>query len=157
MVLRSDRQTGGKGIYTLLLKVNSDEWIIVGRLGRFRFSGFYAYTGSAIGKGSTSLNNRVSRHLRHKKKARWHIDYVLGCPSTEVEHVITSRTEIKSKECEVSRNILASTGCIAPVPKFGSSDCSCRSHLVHLEGSLPEALQTILGAYEKSGLDAETV
>lgn len=157
MTSRPDRSAEEKGVYTLLLKVNSDEWIRVGSIGRFRFSGLYAYTGSALGKGSTSLNNRVSRHLRDEKKIRWHIDYVLGCPSTEVKHVITSRTEIKSKECEVSRNILTSVCCTAPVTKFGSSDCSCHSHLVHLRGSLDQALQIILGAYEKSGLRATTI
>lgn len=153
MTSKSIRQTEEKGVYTLLVRVDSNERIKVGRLGQFRFSGFYAYTGSAVGIGSASLNRRVSRHLRNEKKTRWHIDYLLECANAEVKSVVASRTEIKSKECEVSRNILSSTGCVTPMDKFGSSDCSCRSHLFHLEGSLREALQAILRAHKRSGLN----
>jgi len=150
-------QNEEKGVYTLLVKVKLDEWIKVGRLGQFRFSGLYAYTGSAVGKGSTSLNGRISRHLRNEKKTRWHIDYLLRCHNAEVKSLVTSRTEVKSKECEVARNILSSIGSVAPIGKFGSSDCSCRSHLTHLEGSFHKALQTILKAYKRSGLNPRAV
>nr|MDO8100363.1 GIY-YIG nuclease family protein [Candidatus Njordarchaeota archaeon] len=157
MTPKSIRQTEEKGVYTLLVKVKLDEWIKVGRLGRLRFSGLYAYTGSGVGKGSTSLNGRVSRHLCDEKKTRWHIDYLLRCPSAEVKSLVTSRTEIKSKECEVAYNILSSNGYVTPIDKFGSSDCSCRSHLIHLEGSSRQALQTILKAYKRSGLNPRAV
>jgi len=141
-----------KGVYTLLVKVDSIKRVQVGRLGQLRFSGLYAYTGSAVGRGSTSLGGRVSRHLRNEKKTRWHIDYLLRCPSAEVRGVVTSRTGIKIKECEVSQTILNSGWRVVAVDRFGSSDCSCRSHLVHMEGGLHGALQAILRAHKGSGL-----
>jgi len=39
--------------------------------------GYYCYTGSARGSGSTNLKHRIGRHLKKEKRMFWHIDYVL--------------------------------------------------------------------------------
>jgi len=50
----------------------------VGKLGIQRFPrGYYTYTGSALGVGSSSLKHRVLRHLKKKKQKFWHIDFLL--------------------------------------------------------------------------------
>jgi Uri superfamily endonuclease len=144
-----------KGVYTILIRVDPPSNVKVGELGRFNFSGLYAYTGSATGKGSSSLDGRVSRHLSNSKKMRWHIDYLLERPNAEVTRIITSLTHTKSKECEVSRNILDTTG-FPPIRGFGSSDCSCSSHLAYFETSLEDASRTISDAHYRAGLKPRT-
>ncbi|MFQ6068459.1 MAG: hypothetical protein ACE5KD_02840 [Candidatus Bathyarchaeia archaeon] len=53
-----------KGVYTLIIFVSDKLKISVGRLGIKTFSsGYYVYTGSALGRGATSLPNRLARHL----------------------------------------------------------------------------------------------
>jgi sugar fermentation stimulation protein A len=143
-----------KGVYTILVSVGSSAFIDVGRLGRFEFSGLYAYTGSAQGRGSSSLRGRVSRHLglRSKKRVRWHIDYLLAHSHTQVEGVALSATIVKSKECQVSRNIFSLAESLPPVTGFGSSDCSCKSHLARLKGEPKAALSTIMRAHKWAGL-----
>jgi Uri superfamily endonuclease len=149
----------GRGVYTILIKVNASAFIEVGKLGRFKFSGLYSYTGSALGKGSSSLNGRVLRHLglRSQKRLRWHIDYLLEHPLVRVEGVITSTAETKSKECQISKNISNIAGLPPPVRKFGATDCSCESHLAKLKGNPDRAIPTIVEAHIRAGLKPITV
>ena len=141
-----------KGVYTILISVYPPAKVDVGKLGRFEFSGLYAYTGSAIGSGSSSLDGRVARHLSKTKKLRWHIDYLLGHPNAKVRGIVTSLTRTKSNECKVSENILDLAGC-ASIEGFGSSDCACNSHLAHVGTSLEKAFQAILDAHRRAGLE----
>lgn len=142
---------GEKGVYTILIHVDPSVWIKIGKLGLFKFSGDYAYTGSAIGSGSSSLSGRLSRHLSSGKKMRWHIDYLLKHPNTKIIGIVSSVTTSKLKECETSRCIHNLTG-ILPIKGFGSSDCSCISHLAHFTATPDHALQVISEAHLKSGL-----
>jgi Uri superfamily endonuclease len=159
MYCKSALKLEGKGVYTILVNVNSGAFVDVGRLGLFEFSGLYAYTGSGQGKGSTSLNGRVSRHfgLRSEKKVRWHVDYLLANFRTQVEGAVLSATNVRSKECEVSKNILHLSGSSPPVIGFGSSDCDCKSHLARLKGETAAAFSTILDAHMKAELKPELV
>ena len=62
------------GIYNLIINLQSDTFIHVGKLGGFLFKkGYYVYTGSAR-KG---LKARIERHARKEKTLHWHIDYLL--------------------------------------------------------------------------------
>jgi Uri superfamily endonuclease len=125
----------------------------VGRLGELKFSGLYGYTGSAMGKGSTNLRNRISRHLRsEQKKIRWHIDYLLDRPDVEVKRVVTSATLEKRKECEVAMLLNESAEVLHRIDWFGSSDCSCSSHLAYLGTNLNRSVRTITEAHLKAGL-----
>jgi len=57
-----------KGIYTLIVFLSSEAQLKVGKLGTHTFpAGYYTYTGSALGKGASSLKQRVTRHLKKTK------------------------------------------------------------------------------------------
>jgi len=113
------------GAYVLLLKINSKKNIKVGRLGRIVFNkGFYCYVGSAIGR--TTIENRCKRHLKKMKKKRWHIDYLIR--KTEIISIVAFSSKRKI-ECKIAIRILKISDGF--VPKFGSTDCNCKSHLFY--------------------------
>jgi len=159
MYCRSLLGSERKGVYTVLVSVRSSALVRVGKLGQFEFFGLYAYTGSGQGRGSCSMNGRVSRHLglRREKRVRWHIDYLLAHSQTHVEGATLSSTNLRSKECLVSRNIFSLTKSTPPVIGFGSSDCLCESHLARLKGEPRVAISTILKAHLRAGLKPELI
>lgn len=113
------------GIYTLVLYLPQPSRIAVGSLGAIDFaSGYYSYTGSAMGPGGLK---RVDRHILvlegTKTTRRWHIDYLL--PSTSLLEAFTTRTTL-DLECSIARAIGKR---LQAVPCFGCSDCRCNSHL----------------------------
>ncbi len=115
------------GIYHLLIHLPQDRTIRVGKLGSFRFpAGCYVYTGSAL----SGLESRIARHLRRGKRFHWHIDYLLQ--HGRIVDVITYRTT-ERLECQLNQRILSLPGCRIPAKGFGSSDCSCPSHLAYFE------------------------
>lgn len=121
------------GIYTLLLLVSEEVSLTVGKLGKQNFPrGYYTYTGSALGKGATSLKHRIARHRRKQKPRFWHIDYLLADENVSVEAVIVAETN-KKIECEVNSHIKGIEGAEVPVEGFGASDCrkNCGSHLLY--------------------------
>jgi sugar fermentation stimulation protein A len=101
-----------------------DSEIGIGKLGTFSFpKGFYVYTGSAL----SSLKGRIGRHLGKDKKLKWHIDYFLE-KAVSIAFVPIAASE--REECEINSKFLTEGEVVAK--GFGSSDCSCISHLVHL-------------------------
>ncbi len=110
------------GSYVILLHLAKEEVIEVGRLGSFSFPpGYYAYVGSAL----SGLKARLMRHLRVKKPKKWHIDYLRE--KAEVIGYFEIYSE-KKLECSIN-SIVAEISESQPVKKFGSTDCSCYSHL----------------------------
>jgi len=113
---------------------------------KFR-KGYYLYVGSAM----KDLSQRIARHRRLLKKKLWHIDYlrehadfVAGIP------IRTSR----DLECSLAGEL----GTIADwqVPGFGSSDCSCATHLfgmgedpLHMRSFIDRLLQFRMGLLEE--------
>lgn len=123
---------GVKGSYVLLLRLNAEAEISVGRLGCFRFAaGLYAYCGS----GLAGVDARVARHRRRDKKAHWHIDYLLRWVDLVGVWVFRSEEHL---ECRLASALTNLKDASVPVPGFGSSDCRCPSHLVALPRRLPE-------------------
>lgn len=115
-----------KGAYQLHLKLDKSVRIKVGKLGTFLFpAGRYVYTGSAL----NGLENRLARHFRKHKKLHWHIDYFLQ--HARIERVCVVKTD-QLIECELNRQVLDLSNAQVIVKGFGSSDCSCPSHLVYL-------------------------
>jgi len=109
-----------KGTYILLMSINSDKSIQIGKLGNIHFKkGWYVYIGSAL----NGLEGRIKRHLRSEKKHHWHIDYLLVY--AKIKKVYIKRGIVK-EECSVSQSFSHSFDMI---PNFGCSDCSCKSHL----------------------------
>ena len=122
-----------KGSYCILAHMPADARITVGALGRIAFSrGVYAYVGSAQG----GIEARVGRHLRSAKKRRWHIDYFLS--KAEVISVIAVPGHDRSFECMIAQALLGIRGASVPVPRFGSSDCGCATHLIYFGDVDPE-------------------
>lgn len=112
------------GAYVLLIEIHKATTIKVGRrLGPIEFQpGCYAYVGSAL----NGLNARLNRHLRRQKKLHWHVDYLLE--KAQLCELIWAQTS-ERLECRIA-NILQQRG-FTSIPRFGSSDCRCPSHLFH--------------------------
>ena len=111
-----------KGSYLLLLFLEKEKVLQVGKLGTFTFQkGWYCYVGSAM----NNLQARIERHLKIEKKLRWHIDYLR--PHASNADVISLESAVKI-ECRLNERV-SSLADATPVRKFGSSDCSCFRHL----------------------------
>ena len=118
----------GPGTYILLLELRAVERIRVGKLGRHRFAaGHYAYVGSAFGPGG--LAARLAHHLKTSASPHWHIDYLR--PRAAVRAIWHARTDPHT-EHQWARALMQLRGASVSVEGFGSSDCRCRAHLVHL-------------------------
>lgn len=113
------------GTYALILALRCPFELQVGRLGRIRFdSPYYIYCGSAFGPGG--LHSRIRHHLQPALRVHWHIDYLRQ--AGKVVRVWYCRDSARL-ECTWADAALMLPGA-SQVPRFGSSDCRCRSHLV---------------------------
>jgi Uri superfamily endonuclease len=127
-----------KGAYMLIIGIKRPVSVQIKSLGEITFgSGLWTYVGSAMGDGSTSLENRLSRHFRKEKTIYWHIDYLLDA-QTEIEGAIWTESS-RSVECELSQTIAAKDDFVAGPRGFGASDCrkGCVSHIYLYLGEKP--------------------
>jgi sugar fermentation stimulation protein A len=112
------------GSYVLVLRNDEDRRLRVGRRGPLRFRrGYYAYVGSAMG----SLDARVARHLRKRKKKFWHIDAITPAPMP-VERAYPIRRADRIEGALAAR---VESVCDSPVEGFGASDAAQDSHLFY--------------------------
>lgn len=119
----SSADRAGFSLYQLVVTLDERRTITVGHHGRFSFpAGYYVYTGSA----KRGFESRVARHMRRKKKLRWHIDYLL-----RYARVIEVKRYRSFSECGRNHRVAKIPGSGAIVPGFGSSDCRCVTHLYH--------------------------
>jgi len=115
----------GKGTYALLIALDKEVPIAVGRLGLFTFPpGYYIYVGSA----QSGLYPRVKRHLKGEKRLRWHIDYLLEFAQVAEVWYAPGRESQECFWCQIAREMPQGE---IPAKGFGSSDCRCPSHLIH--------------------------
>jgi Uri superfamily endonuclease len=113
--------------YLLFLKLPKMINISVGKLCQFSFpAGQYLY----VGRAKKNLEARLKRHQRKNKTLHWHVDYLLQY--AKLEKIITYDG---NDECGLAKHLTLQPGITTPVSKFGSSDCSCESHLLHLDES----------------------
>jgi Uri superfamily endonuclease len=137
-----------KGVYALVIEVKCDLTVNVGALGELRFdTGNWVYVGSAMGAGSTNLENRLRRHFRSQKAIHWHIDYLLNAGAvSEVAVVGESATP---KECNLAMMLTGHQSFTQGPIGFGASDCKskCKTHLFSYSGSRPlvHLLEEMLG------------
>jgi Uri superfamily endonuclease len=114
------------GNYVLVLYLDHDCTIAVGRLGEFLFrAGYYLYVGSARGPGG--LRARLMRHLRGAERLRWHVDYLRHWTQPVA---VWYNVDTQRRECQW-RAALQETGLSVAVTRFGSSDCRCPGHLLY--------------------------
>ena len=113
----------GPGTYILVMRLEREATVTVGRLGTIAFeAGYYFYVGSALG----GLRSRLGHHLRKEKRHHWHIDYLL-----DQAHIVEIWfTQGKERvECNWAEAMRAQEG-VKPAHKgFGASDCHCATHL----------------------------
>ena len=111
-----------KGSYVLFIHLDLDKKIQIGKLGSIQFKkGWYVYVGSAL----NSLKPRIKRHLRKHKKIHWHIDYLLEEASILD---IYFKEGLEKIECDIA-SIFSHE--VTEISSFGSSDCTCKSHLFY--------------------------
>ena len=130
------------GAYLILIKLDTNKSISVGRRGVIPFKkGFYIYTGSA----KKTLSQRIKRHLSKKKKHfHWHIDYLTAEADTLTPFPVYTGKNI---ECDMADDLKDIAD--RAVPGFGSSDCSCGSHLFYFKTNpaVTDAFQQLLHHY----------
>ncbi len=82
--------------------------------------------------GSSTLVNRVKRHIKpsEDKKTHWHIDYLLNHKRSLITKLYLIPS-LKRLECLIAKDLIK----IADdyIKDFGSSDCSCLSHLFYFK------------------------
>jgi len=115
-----------KGTYILVLGMNDDIDLAVGKLGIFHFKkGFYYYIGSALGTGGFK---RVTRHFNvangKNTTRKWHIDHLLPHSKVLCAVLLPSHQALECKTAQTLQRYLD------PIPGFGCSDCRCLSHLL---------------------------
>jgi Uri superfamily endonuclease len=120
-----------------VIALERDQWITIGKLGPLQFeAGTYGYCGSAM----AGFRGRVGRHFSKDKKLRWHIDYLLKMAQPVGAYLVPGGKEM---ECALG-SFLSELPGSKPVKGFGSSDCSCSSHLFLIdEASIPELLEKL--------------
>jgi Uri superfamily endonuclease len=140
-----------KGVYALVISLDEPTEVKAGSLGSVVIQdGTWVYVGSAMGDGSTSLENRIRRHLTADKTIHWHIDYLLE--RATVTGAVYSESHSK-QECALATAILESGSFQRGPEGFGSSDCQykCGSHLFSYEGT-PQVKGMLMETFRSIGL-----
>jgi Uri superfamily endonuclease len=125
------------GTYCLIFKAGKVRFKTKGNKEFVIDEGTYLYVGSAFSPGG--LEKRILRHLKKRKKKHWHLDYITTHDSFKLIEIWT--IENKRVECELA-SVLSKM--LKPVPNFGSTDCSCPSHLFKIEN-----ISSVLGKLSK--------
>ena len=116
------------GTYALMFKCSTPFRAVAGKLGPVYLSkGYWIYVGSAFGPGG--LRSRLSHHLKPSHRPHWHLDYVKRAMQP-IE--IWTTTDTVKREHAWAATISALNGASRPIAGFGATDCTCRSHLIHL-------------------------
>jgi len=139
-----------RGAYLLIIDLYKNHSIRFKSLGDLKFErGTWIYVGSAMGTGSTNLENRIRRHFRSEKTIHWHIDHLLNSDSTIRSSIWAERSY--PIECKIAKSIENLEGIQKGPRGFGASDCKnkCWTHLYHsliekgLEGKLKAVFQNL--------------
>ena len=117
------------GTYFIVLRCAAPYRRHIGALGSVRIrKGYYIYVGSAQGPGG--IQARLGRHLLRSQKVHWHIDYLRRHLPVIAFGYLESTSVLEHEWARILAHCpRATTG----IPRFGSSDCRCPSHLFHVE------------------------
>lgn len=116
-----EKEAEDRGSYIVVLKLPQKSILTIGRLGEVAFNkGYYLYIGSA----RKNLTKRIQRHRSLRKRLFWHIDWLRAVAEFQFALPIRASDHL---ECNIAQMVKG----IADwdTPGFGSSDCSCHSHL----------------------------
>lgn len=143
-----------KGVYILVIMIEAPTEVKIKSLGHLTFQpGTWLYVGSAMGSGSTSLENRLRRHFRKEKTIYWHIDYLLSA-NVKLPFAIWAESP-KHMECDLAQTISSSETFDLGPQRFGSSDCrkGCSAHI--FKSNIDGPLDVILcQAFSRLGLQS---
>jgi sugar fermentation stimulation protein A len=115
-----------RGSYIIILRLGRRRRIQIGSLGKVLFQkGYYLYVGSA----ERNLTKRIERHRRKRKNRFWHIDYLREHADVHAVLPVRSSTRL---ECPMASSIEKIADWT--IRGFGSSDCSCDTHLFGMKG-----------------------
>jgi Uri superfamily endonuclease len=128
LVSQSIRITDAQGTYALLFLCETPFHAVIGKLGAIGIAtGYWVYVGSAFGPGG--LRARLDHHLKPSARPHWHLDYI----KTALQPIeIWATDDVVKREHDWAGVFSALNGATRPIAGFGASDCSCRSHLIHL-------------------------
>ncbi|MEM4416874.1 MAG: GIY-YIG nuclease family protein [Nitrososphaerota archaeon] len=130
------------GVYLLVVEVMEDVVLSIGSLGPSPFPrGLYLYVGS----GQGGVMRRLKRYFDGVRNPRWHIDHLLTSGVARAVCGIVFQLP-RRYECLLAGYLGSITR--YPVGRFGSSDCSCPSHL-YIVGDPDEIVS---GLSERLGL-----
>jgi len=125
----SNALKGKKGFYLLIISLQDGFSFNLRKKRRSITKGLYLYIGSAMG----GISSRLARYLKNPVNRHWHIDYLLKNASMERIIAVPSSEKL---ECKVVRFFADLIGWSSGVLGFGSSDCTCPSHLFLLPGTV---------------------
>jgi Uri superfamily endonuclease len=126
-----------KGIYCLAFK-NPGCTVRVGALGEITFQpGWHCYIGSALGSGGLKrLERHISLAARRDNRPKWHVDYLLTSAAFSLICAVYAVTT-ERLECGLAHELG-----YGGVPRFGSSDCDCISHLFYRQCNPQEEIHS---------------
>lgn len=137
-----------KGSYALVLRLEEEAMVSVGKLGRFLFPpGIYVYCGNAFGPGG--LRARVHRHLRGGfRQPHWHIDYLISTAQIWQVHFAVTMTPL---ECRWSQALAGQKGAFIPARRLGAMDCrsGCPAHLVGFPDDLGSVVERMVSRWSE--------
>jgi sugar fermentation stimulation protein A len=120
-----EKKAHDSGCYIVILHLEKETEIAIGELGTVFFrKGYYLYAGSA----KKALTKRLERHQRLRKNLFWHIDYLREKAAFHKGLPIRTSEDI---ECALAAGLQQITDW--SIPRFGCSDCSCKSHLFGMD------------------------
>jgi len=126
-----------KGAYFLVVFLEKDQEIKTKAKKFILKRGYYVYVGSAM----NSLEGRVLRHFRQKKRFHWHIDYLLDKARIIEAYLIPSNVKIEENLS------MALDSHAVGVNGFGASDVPTKTNLYYFGNNPPgEILYTILNS-----------
>lgn len=122
MGITSESKAQDRGAYIIILRLEEDCKISIGKLGSLRFKrGYYVYIGSA----KRGLSKRIEHHKRKRKKCFWHIDYLRKHTNFYADFPVRTSGDL---ECEIASRLKNFADWT--IPRFGCSDCQCETHLL---------------------------
>lgn len=142
-----------RGTYTVVMACKKPTKIRFGQLGTASLeAGYYVYTGSALGRGAVSLEGRLTRHKRRRKKIRWHIDRLTSHPAFRLVGAVYVSSGRKL-ECRINDSICAGLEVHSILPKLGATDCFCDGHLFRIasDSGAAEVMRKLERFYARFG------
>ncbi len=114
------------GAYVLWIELSRTVSLPARFHGRVLGPGCYLYAGSAYGPGG--IRARAARHLKRRKRRRWHVDWL-----TTRARVVRVLPLPSATECDVIRTLSSRHMLHTPLAGFGSTDCPlCPAHLAEI-------------------------